>query len=64
MSSTIADVHADQRRVRAVGQKAVTMRLNMLGFISMLAADAQPPGKIPRVGVLTAVTGAHHRAVP
>jgi putative tryptophan/tyrosine transport system substrate-binding protein len=41
------------------------MRLNMLGFISMLAAslflaplasDAQPPGKIPRVGVLTAVT--------
>jgi putative ABC transport system substrate-binding protein len=65
MSFTIADVHADQRRVRDVGQKAVTMRLNTLGFISMLAAclfvaplaaDAQPPGKIPRVGVLTAVT--------
>jgi putative ABC transport system substrate-binding protein len=65
MSSARVGVHADQRPVRAVGRKALTMRLNMLGFISMLAAclflaplasDAQPPGKIPRVGVLTAVT--------
>jgi putative ABC transport system substrate-binding protein len=65
MSSTIADTHADQRPVRAVGRKALAMRLNTLGFISLLAtclflaplaSDAQPPGKLPRVGVLTAVT--------
>jgi putative ABC transport system substrate-binding protein len=65
MSSTLTDIHADQRPARAVGQKALTMTLNTLGFIGMLAAclfvaplasDAQPLGKLPRVGVLTAVT--------
>ena len=65
MSSTIVDIHADQRPARAVGRKALTMRRHMLRCISMLAAclflvplasDAQPLGQIRRVGILTAVT--------
>jgi putative ABC transport system substrate-binding protein len=50
--------------MRADGRKAITMRLNALGLIVLLAAclflaplasDAQPAGKMPRIGVLTAV---------